>query len=225
MKKGFKFISRLIVGIILIVIAGFWIGNLFNIVVIPKLPVIKGAEYVQDISGSMGEPDKQYAKNALAKASEEYKLTVVLDYQLTTFDITDTYIDKTVNSVVNNVYRNQKYVVYTYFKDTNTLKITTNINDAANDVVNKSKEGVDNDARIVKEILYYQQNLKREYGLKNWNFNLNTEYMKKAIGYGAGSIILLILGFGVLPTEGGVKNPFRRKKVKRAKRASEVEAE
>ena len=66
------------------------------------------------------------------------------------------------------IYRNQKYVVYTYFKDTNKLIITTNINDTANDVVNKTKEGIDSDARVVKEILYYQQNLKREHGLRNW---------------------------------------------------------
>lgn len=224
MKKGFKFISRLIVGIALIVIAGFWIVNLFNIVVIPKLPVVSGAEYVQDVSGSMIEPDKTYAKNAIKKASEEYKIAIVLDYQLTTFNITDTYIDKTVSSVVNNVYRNQKYVVYTYFKDTNTLTITTNINDVARDVVNKNKEGIDSDARIVKEILYYQQNLKREYGLANWNINLNTDYMRRAIGYGGGSIIFIILGIGVLPNV-SLKNPFKFKRSKRTKKVEVSEAE
>lgn len=224
MKKGFKFISRLIVGIALIVIAGFWIVNLFNIVVIPKLPVVSGAEYVQDVSGSMIEPDKTYAKNAIKKASEEYKIAIVLDYQLTTFNITDTYIDKTVSSVVNNVYRNQKYVVYTYFKDTNTLTITTNINDVARDVVNKNKEGIDSDARIVKEILYYQQNFKREYGLANWNINLNTDYMRRAIGYGGGSIIFIILGIGVLPNV-SLKNPFKFKRNKRTKKVEVSEAE
>lgn len=213
MKRGFKFISRLIVGIALIILAGVLIWNLFNTIVIPKLPVVKGADYVQDVSGSMSDPDKTYARNAISKASKENKIAIVLDYQLTTFNITDTYIDKTVGTIVNNVYRNQKYVVYTYFKDTNTLVITTNINDTANDVVNKQKEGIDTDARVVKEILYYQQNLKREHGLKNWNFNLNTEYMKNACISGVGSIILLILGIGVLPTTAeGLVNPFRRKR-------------
>lgn len=163
----------------------------------------------------MSDPDKTYARNAISKASKDYKIAIVIDYQLTTFAITDTYIDKTVSSVVDNVYRNQKYVVYTYFKDTNILHITTNINDTVNDVVTKKKEGIDNDARVVKEILYFQQNLKREYGLKNWNFNLNTEYVRKSCFWGVGSIIALILGIGVLPTEQKIfKNPFRRKKRK-----------
>jgi cytoskeletal protein RodZ len=213
MKRGFKFISRLVVGIALIILAGVLIWNLFNTIVIPKLPVTKGAEYVQDVSGSMSDPDKTYARNAIKSASKENKIAIVLDYQLTTFAITDSYLDKTVSSVVNNVYRNQKYVVYTYFADTDTLQISTNINDTANDVVNKTKEGIDTDARVVKEILYYQQNLKREYGLKNWNFNLNSAYMKNACIEGVGSIILLILGIGVLPTVAeGLRNPFRRKK-------------
>lgn len=224
MKRGFKFISRLIVGISLIVVAGFWIVNLFNIVVIPKLPVVSGAEYVQDVSGSMVEPDKTYAKSAIRGASENYKIAIVLDYQLTTFNITDTYIDKAVNSVVNNVYRNQKYVVYTYFKDTNTLVITTNINDVANDVVTKTKDSIDNDARVVKEILYYQQNLKREYGLKNWNFNLNSEYMKDAVIYSVGSVILFILGIGVLP-EISLKNVFTRKRGKKTRKVEVSETE
>ena len=215
MKRGYKFISRLIVGIALIVLAGVLLWNLNNTIVIPILQVVMGADYVQDVSSSMSEPDKTYAKNAIKKASSENKIAIVLDYKLQTFDITDTYIDKTISNVVNNVYRNQKYVVYTYFKDTGKLVITTNINDTANDVVNKTKEGIDNDPRVVKEILYYQQNLKREHGLKNWNFNLNTEYTKKSCVAGVGSIILLILGIGVLPsTAEGLINPFRRKKAK-----------
>lgn len=215
MKRGFKFISRLIVGIVLIILSGVLIWNLFNTIVVPKLPVIKGAEFVQDVSGSMSDPDKTYARNAISKASKENKIAIVLDYQLTTFDITDTYIDRTVGNVVNNIYRNQKYVVYTYFKDTNKLIITTNINDTANDVVNKTKEGIDSDARVVKEILYYQQNLKHEHGLRNWNFNLNTEHMRNACIAGVGSIILLILGIGVLPSAAeGLVNPFKRKKAR-----------
>ncbi len=170
----------------------------------------------------MSDPDKTYARNAISKASKDNKIAIVLDYQLTTFAITDTYIDKTVSAVVNNVYRNQKYVVYTYFKDSNTLHITTNINDTANDVVTKKKEGIDNDARVVKEILYFQQNLKREYGLKNWNFNLNTEHMRNSCFAGVGSIILLILGIGVLPTEQKVfRNPFKRKRVKASSHSAE----
>jgi len=174
MKSSYKFISRLIVGIALILLAGWLIWGVINTIVFPKLPLKSGVDYVQDVSGSMSEPDKTYARNAISKASKENKIAIVLDYQLTTFAVTDSYIDKTVGNVVNNVYRNQPYVVYTYFKDTGKLIITTNIDDAANDVVDKQKEGIDNDPRVVKEILYYQQNLSRNYGLKNWNFNLNT---------------------------------------------------
>lgn len=212
-NKGFKFICRLLVGIALIIISGVMVWNIFNTVVIPKLPVLKGADYVQDLSGSMKEPDKTYARNAIEKASREDKIAMVLDYQLTSFEVTDTYLDKVVNSVVNNVYRNQKYVVYTYFKDTGTLVISTNINDKPNDVVSKSKTEIDSDSKVVKEILYFQQNLKREYGLSNWNFNLNTDYMRTVALEGVGCIILFILGIGVLPTASeGFRNPFRRRK-------------
>lgn len=213
MKRGFKFISRLIVGIALIVLAGVLIWNLFNTIVIPRLPLAKGADYVQDVSGSMSDPDKTYARNAISKASKDNKIAIVLDYQLTTFAITDTYIDKTVSTVVNNVYRNQKYVVYTYFADTDKLIISTNINDTANDVVNKNKEEITTDAKVVKEILYYQQNLRKHHGLRNWNFNLTSEHMRNACVAGVGSIILLILGIGVLPsTAEGLRLPFRRRK-------------
>ena len=51
--KPYKFISRLIVGIALIVLAGVILWNLFNTIIIPSLPVKNGADYVQDISGSM----------------------------------------------------------------------------------------------------------------------------------------------------------------------------
>lgn len=209
----YKFISRLIVGIGLIILAGVLLWNLFNTIVIPNLPLQKDAEYIQDLSGSMSDPDKTYARNAISKASKDNKIAIVLDYQLTTFEITDSYIDKTVGNIVKNVYRNQPYVVYTYFADTDTMYITTNINDTAKDVVNKEKKGIDNDARVVKEILYYQQNLTRQHGLKSWNFNLNSEYMRNTCFAGIGSILLLVLGIGVLPTASeGFKNPFRRKK-------------
>ena len=209
----YKFISRLIVGIGLIILAGVLLWNLFNTIVIPNLPSQKDAEYIQDLSGSMSDPDKTYARNAISEASKDNKIAIVLDYQLTTFEITDSYIDKTVGNIVKNVYRNQPYVVYTYFADTDTMYITTNINDTAKDVVNKEKKGIDNDARVVKEILYYQQNLTRQHGLKSWNFNLNSEYMRNTCFAGIGSILLLVLGIGVLPTASeGFKNPFRRKK-------------
>lgn len=209
----YKFISRLIVGIGLIILAGVLLWNLFNTIVIPNLPLQKDAEYIQDLSGSMSDPDKTYARNAISEASKDNKIAIVLDYQLTTFEITDSYIDKTVGNIVKNVYRNQPYVVYTYFADTDTMYITTNINDTAKDVVDKEKKGIDNDARVVKEILYYQQNLTRQHGLKSWNFNLNSEYMRNACLAGIGSILLLVLGIGVLPTASeGFKNPFRRKK-------------
>lgn len=209
----YKFISRLIVGIGLIILAGVLLWNLFNTIVIPNLPLQKDAEYIQDLSGSMSDPDKTYARNAISEASKDNKIAIVLDYQLTTFEITDSYIDKTVGNIVKNVYRNQPYVVYTYFADTDTMYITTNINDTAKDVVNKEKKGIDNDARVVKEILYYQQNLTRQHGLKSWNFNLNSEYMRNTCLAGIGSILLLVLGIGVLPTASeGFKNPFRRKK-------------
>lgn len=209
----YKFISRLIVGIGLIILAGVLLWNLFNTIVIPNLPLQKDAEYIQDLSGSMSDPDKTYARNAISEASKDNKIAIVLDYQLTTFEITDSYIDKTVGNIVKNVYRNQPYVVYTYFADTDTMYITTNINDTAKDVVNKEKKGIDNDARVVKEILYYQQNLTRQHGLKSWNFNLNSEYMRNTCFAGIGSILLLVLGIGVLPTASeGFKNPFKRKK-------------
>mgnify|MGYP005774703795 FL=1 len=209
----YKFISRLIVGIGLIILAGVLLWNLFNTIVIPNLPLQKDAEYIQDLSGSMSDPDKTYARNAISEASKDNKIAIVLDYQLTTFEITDSYIDKTVGNIVKNVYRNQPYVVYTYFADTDTMYITTNINDTAKDVVDKEKKGIDNDARVVKEILYYQQNLTRQHGLKSWNFNLNSEYMRNTCFAGIGSILLLVLGIGVLPTASeGLKNPFRRKK-------------
>lgn len=213
MKKGFKFVSRLIVGVVMIILAVCALVDLFNTVAKPKLPTVKGAEYVQDVSGSMSEPDKTYARNAIEEAASENKIAIVLDYQLTTFQVTDTYIDKMVSSVVKNIYRNQNYVVYTYFSDTDTLYISTNINDTQNDVVSKTKEGIDTDAKLVKEILYYQQNLSKNYGLKAWNFSLNTEYAQRAGVELVGFFLLLILGIGVLPSVSeGLKNPFRRKK-------------
>lgn len=212
MKKSYKFISRLIVGIALILLAGVLVWGVINTVVFPKLPLVKGVDYIQDVSGTMSEPDKGYARNAISEASRENKIAIVLDYQLTTFSITDSYIDKTVGNVVNSVYRNQPYVVYTYFADTDKLIISTNIDDTARDVVDKQKENIDNDAKVVKEILYYQQNLSKTHGLGNWNFKLNSESMRNTCFSVVGSIILLILGIGVLPTDSGLKNPFRRKK-------------
>ncbi len=214
MNKTFKFISRLIVGIALIIIAVLLIVFVFNRIVMPKLPLVKGAEYIQDVSGSMSEPDKGYARNAISKASKDNKIAITLDYQLTTFAITDSYIDKTVGNVVDSIYRNQPYVIYTYFADTHTLIITTNIDDTASDVVDKTKEGIDTDAKVVKEILYYQQNLKKSFGLKCWNFNLNTEAWRNTCFAGFGSIILLLLGIGVLPTDSKMGIPFKRKKTK-----------
>lgn len=208
----YKFISRLIVGIVLIFMAIWSIYTVLRTVAFPQLPIKKGSDFVVDMSGSMKDPDKTYARNAITEASRKNKIVIVLDYELTTFDITDSYIEKTVGNVANSIYRNQPYVVYTYFKDTGTLKITTNIDDTATDVVDKNKEGIDTDAKVVKEILYYQQNLKPTLGLKNWNFNLNTTATRNVALLSIGSIILLILGFGVLPTDAGYKFHLRRKR-------------
>ena len=221
MKKTYKFISRLIVGIALIALAIWLIWIVLSTIVFPGLPLKNDVDYVQDVSNSMSEPDKTYARNAISEASKENKIAIVLDYQLTTFNVDQTYIDKLVGNIVNNVYKTQPYVVYTYFKDTDTLIITTNIDDSSKDVVDKTKEGIDNDARVVKEILYYQQNIEKGMGLRSWNFDLNLEYARNTAFAGIGSIILLILGFGVLPTsEEGLRFPFRRKK-KAKREASE----
>lgn len=213
MKKSYKFISRLLVGIALIILAVIFTWRVINTVVIPALPVKSGADFVQDISGTMSDPDKTYARNAISSKAKETKIAIVLDYQLTSFDITDTYIDKTIGTVVKNVYRNQPYIIYTYFKDSKTLIITTNIDDTTKDVIDKKKENTDSDSKLVKEILYYQQNVEKSMGVTNWTFNLNTEYMRNTVIYSLGAIILLILGFGVLPTpEEGLRKPFRRNK-------------
>ena len=150
MKKTYKFISRLIVGIALIALAIWLIWIVLSTIVFPGLPLKNDVDYVQDVSNSMSEPDKTYARNAISEASKENKIAIVLDYQLTTFNVDQTYIDKLVGNIVNNVYKTQPYVVYTYFKDTETLKISTNIDDSSKDIVDKTKEGINNDARLVK---------------------------------------------------------------------------
>ena len=222
MKKTYKFTSRLIVGIALIAFAIWLIWTVLSTIVFPRLPLKDNVDYVQDVPNSMSQPDKTYARNAISEASKYNKIAIVLDYQLTTFDVDQTYIDKIVGNIVNNVYKNQTYIVYTYFKDTKKLLITTNIDDSSKDVVDKIKDDINNDARVVKEILYYQQNLEKEMGLRNWNFDINSEYMKNTVFAGIGSIILLILGIGVLPTsEEGLRFPF--KKEKKAKRKSDAE--
>lgn len=211
--KPYKFISRLIVGIALILLAGVLIWNVIRTVAFPRLPLKKGSEYVQDISGSMSEPDKTYARNAIEEAARKYKIAIVLDYELTTFEINESYIDKEVGVIVNNVYRNQPYIVYTYFKDTQTFVITTNINNEAKRVVSQKKEGIDSDSRVVKEILYFQQNLEKGMGIRNWNFNLNTESSRNVVLSSIGSILLLVLGIGVFPSESFKLPKLRRKKV------------
>ncbi len=175
------------------------------------MPLVKGADFVQDISGSMGEPDKTYARNAIGDAARKYKIAIVLDYELTTFEINESYIDKEVGTVVNSIYRNQPYIVYTYFKDTKTMVITTNINNESKHLVNQKKEEIDNDAKVVKEILYFQQNLEPGLGIRNWNFNLNTESARNVALASVGSIIFLILGIGVFPSDAWKWPTFRRK--------------
>ena len=51
MKKSYKFVSRLIVGIALILLAGWLIWGIINTIVVPRLPLKGGVEYVQDVSG------------------------------------------------------------------------------------------------------------------------------------------------------------------------------
>lgn len=208
MKNGYKTVCRLIVGFALVVLSLFLIYNLIRTVIIPRLPLQKGAEYVQDVSGTMTEPDKTYAVNAISKAARENKIAIILDYQLKTFDITESYIEKTTGNLVKGVYRNQPYIIYTYFKDTQSLVISTNIEKEG--IKDIKKVDIDTDARVVKEILYYQQNLSRKMGIRNFNFSLTTEYIRNSIASAVGAIILLILGIGVLP--GRIRNPFRRKK-------------
>ena len=208
MKKGYKTICRLIVGVALVVLSLLLIYNLIRTVIIPRLPIQKGAEYVQDVSGTMTEPDKTYAVNAISKAAKEYKIAIILDYQLKSFDITESYIEKTTGNLVKSVYRNQPYIIYTYFKDTKSLTISTNIDKEG--ITDIKKVDIDTDSRVVKEILYYQQNINKNMGIRNFNFKLTAEYIRNSIASAVGAIILLILGIGVLP--GNIKNPFRRRK-------------
>lgn len=200
MNDTFKNVCRFIVGGLLILLGIVAIVNFCRTVVWPSLPVRNGGEYVVDISGAMSEPDKTYAYNAISKAARENKVAIVLDYELTTFEITDSYIDRTVNSLVDKVYRNTPYVVYTYFADTDKLVINTNIDDVESRIVDVTKEEVASDAQVVKEVLYYQQNLNRaKHGIKMWNWNLVSGNVWRSWPSIIGALILFILGWGVVP--------------------------
>ena len=59
--------------------------------------------------------------------------------------------------------------------------------------------------------MYFQQNLEPGLGIRNWNFNLNTESARNVALASVGSIIFLILGIGVFPSDAWKWPTFRRK--------------
>ena len=213
MKKAYKFICRLIVGFALIVIAIYLFGNQMGRLFFPGVKIKDKEAYVQNISGEMSDPNKTYAKNAISEASRENKIAIVLDYQLKTFQITDTYIDNVVGSLTERFYLNQPYIVYTYFKDSETMVITTNIDNAEDKIVDKTINEIETETKIVKEILYYQQNLKPQHGLVSGKTKLTPEYSAILVRDILLGILCLALGLGVQPLW---ENSEKRKIGKRA---------
>lgn len=209
------------------------IWNVIRTIAFPRLPLVKGGDFVQDVSGSMSEPDKTYARNNISEESRKNKIAIVLDYELTTFDTNDSYVDKEVGLVANNIYRNQPYVLYTYFKDTKTLVIKTNIDpkkglsDSEEDkktaqiLVSQKKEDITTDAQLVKEIMYFNNLLNPEMGIRNWNFNLNTEAARNVALASVGSIVFLILGIGVFPNDAWKWPSFNRRTKKQSTHSAE----
>lgn len=177
---------------------------------------------MQDVSGSMTEPDRSYARDNISKSANDNKVAIVLDYELTTFEVNESYVDKEVGIVVNSIYRNQPYVLYTFFKDTKTLVITTNINEG--NVTSQKKGEINTDAQLVKEIMYFNNLLKPTMGIRNWNFNLNTESARNVALASVGSIVFLLLGIGVFPSDAWKWPSFKRKTKKQSAHSIEVES-
>ena len=184
------------------------IWNVIRTVAFPRLPLVKGADFVQDVSGSMKEPDKTYAREEMAEKSQKCKIVVALDYELTTFETNESYIDRQVGTVANSIYRNQPYILFTYFKDTKTLNIFTRLN-SDEKFSKKTIENVENDTQLAETIWYNLKEINPSMGIRNWNFNLNTEAARNVALASVGSILFLILGIGVFPNDAWKWPKFR----------------
>lgn len=195
------------------------IWNVIRTVAFPRLPLVKGADFVQDVSGSMKEPDKTYAREEMAEKAKKCKIVVALDYELTTFEINESYVDRQVGVIADNIYRNQPYILFTYFKDTKTLNITTNVN--SDKFSSKKIENVENDTQLAEDIWYNLKEINPDMGIKNWNFNLNTEAARNVALASVGSIIFLILGIGVFPNDAWKWPEFRKRTRKQSTHSAE----
>ena len=142
------------------------IWNVIRTVAFPRLPLVKGADFVQDVSGSMKEPDKTYAREEMAEKSQKCKIVVALDYELTTFETNESYIDRQVGTVANSIYRNQPYILFTYFKDTKTLNIFTRLN-SDEKFSKKTIENVENDTQLAETIWYNLKEINPSMGIRN----------------------------------------------------------
>ena len=76
-------------------------------------------------------------------------------------------------------------------------------------------------SQLAEDIWYNLKEINPDMGIKNWNFNLNTEAARNVALASVGSIIFLILGIGVFPNDAWKWPEFRKRTRKQSTHSAE----
>lgn len=142
-KKDYLRYGVMIFFIVFLVFVIF-IGNKYEV-------FVEKPEFVQDTTVILSNEDKEWIEKQIIKIAKKEHIGIVLDCQRTEFEITDVYITNVLKRVLNKK-TEQKFLIVTYFMDTNKIKISSNLE---NENINSSEiEDISNTDEMLKEVSF-----------------------------------------------------------------------
>lgn len=142
-KKDYLRYGLMIFFIVFLVFVIF-IGNKYEV-------FVEKPEFVQDTTGILSNEDKEWIEEQIIKIAKKEHIGIVLDCQRTEFEITDVYITNVLKRVLNKK-TEQKFLIVTYFMDTNKIKISSNLE---NENINSYEiEDISDTDEMLKEVSF-----------------------------------------------------------------------
>lgn len=134
----------IIFSITILILVIYYIGNKYG-------GFVENPEFVQDTTVILNSEDKEWIEEQIIKIAKKEHIGIVLDCQRTEFEVTDEYITNILKRVLSKK-KEQKFLIVTYFADTNKIKISSNLE--SENINFYQIEDVSDTDEMLKEVIF-----------------------------------------------------------------------